>query len=104
MFSKDNADCPFWRGPCREHKCRLYIQVQGKHPQSDETINRFGCAFEFLPMLTLEVAQQARQAGASSDKVATEVAKVCDAVREERIVNVMLPSSPEQKIIDYNGR
>lgn len=58
-------DCPFWRGKCKEHKCRLYIQVMGKNPNTGEDINKWGCSFEFLPMLLIENAQQQRQTGAA---------------------------------------
>jgi hypothetical protein len=76
MFSEKKEDCPFWRGPCREHKCRLYVQIMGKHPQSEEQINRFGCSFEFLPMLLIENAQQSRQTGASVDSFKNEMVRM----------------------------
>lgn len=68
MFGEKKEDCPLWRGPCREGKCRWYVHVLGKNPQTEETINRPGCAVEFLPMLLIENAQQARQTGASIDR------------------------------------
>ena len=67
MFSKSKADCPFWKGPCKEHACRLYTQVIGANPNTGEQINKFGCAFEFIPMLLIENSQQQRQTGASVD-------------------------------------
>lgn len=88
MFASKKADCPFWRGPCRKEECRLWIRVQGKNPQSEEYVERFGCAFEWMPMLILDVAQQSRQAGASTDKVATEVAKVNEAVRAKQVIRI----------------
>jgi hypothetical protein len=70
MFgSKAKADCPFWRGPCKEHACRLYTQVLGMNPNTGEKINKFGCAFEFIPMLLIENSQQQRQTGASVDSL-----------------------------------
>lgn len=51
--------------PCKEHRCRWYIQLHGKHPQSDQAINEWGCAVEWLPILLIENAQQTRQAGAA---------------------------------------
>lgn len=75
MFKKDKADCPFWRGPCKEHDCRLYIQVIGANPNTGEQINKFGCSFEFLPMLLIENSQQQRQTGASVDSFRNEMAQ-----------------------------
>jgi hypothetical protein len=47
------------------HKCPWYILVRGKHPQSEEHIDQWGCAVQFLPMLLIEGAQQSRQTGAA---------------------------------------
>mgnify|MGYP001558334119 CR=1 FL=1 len=73
MFGEKKADCPFWRGACKEHQCRLYIQVKGLNPGTGEQINRWGCSFEFLPMLLIENSQQQRQTGASVDSFRNEM-------------------------------
>jgi len=76
MFEAKNADCPLWRGPCREGKCRWWTHVIGTNPNTGETINKQGCAVEFLPMLLVENAQQARQAGASIDRFNNDMVKM----------------------------
>lgn len=74
MFrNKDDADCPLWQAPCKKEKCRWWKNVIGTNPNTGETINQGDCAIAFLPFLLIENTQQARQAGASSDKVATEI-------------------------------
>jgi uncharacterized protein YecA (UPF0149 family) len=73
MFSKDDADCPFWRGKCREHKCRLYVQVIGKHPQTAADVSEHACAFQWLPMLLIENAKEQRHTTASVDKFNNEM-------------------------------
>lgn len=76
MFgNKDDADCPLWRAPCKQQKCRWFVQVIGHNPNTGVKENRWDCAIAWLPIMQIETSQQARQAGASSDKVATEVAK-----------------------------
>ena len=76
MFSKKaKADCPFWRGPCREHECRLYVQIQGKLPQSEEIVNRWDCSFAWLPFLLIENSQQQRQTGAAVESFRNEMVK-----------------------------
>lgn len=72
MFGK-KSDCPFWRGPCKEQQCRLYIQVQGNNPNTGEQINKWGCSFEFLPMLMIENSQQQRQTGAAVEGLRNSV-------------------------------
>lgn len=69
------ADCPFWRGPCKEHGCRFYIQIQGMDPNTGQSVNKWDCAIAWLPMLLIENSQMQRQTGASTDKVANEIDK-----------------------------
>lgn len=67
--------CPFWRQKMSKvcHTCPMWAKLVGKNPQSEEYIDRWDCSLAHLPFLLLENAQQARQAGASADKVANEV-------------------------------
>ncbi len=60
---------------CIENKCRFWTHLMGKNPQSEGTVDKFGCAIEFLPILLVENAQMIRQAAASTDKVANQVQK-----------------------------
>lgn len=42
------------------HRCRWYIALRGKCPQSEELIDKWGCAIEWLPTLLIENAQTNR--------------------------------------------
>lgn len=72
---EEHLNCPFWQQPMSEvcHMCPLWVQIRGKDPQSMNEIDAWGCSLMFLPKLIIENAQEARQAGASMDKMATEV-------------------------------
>jgi hypothetical protein len=96
MFGKDKADCPFWRGPCKEHACRLYIQVMGTNPNTGEQINKFGCSFEFLPMLMIENSQQQRHTCASVDGLRNEVARSNEVIPVQIAAMTSLPKLIEQ--------
>jgi hypothetical protein len=81
MFGGDKkTDCPLWRAPCKEHGCRWYVQIQGMNPNTGVDESRWDCAIAWLPFLQIETSQQARQAGASTDKVATEIRKFHDGM------------------------
>lgn len=54
-------------------KCRLWVKVQGMHPQTEKIIDQYDCADAWMPTLILEVASMVRQNTASTDKVANEV-------------------------------
>lgn len=57
--------CPLGGG-CEEikdnqiHRCRWYIALKGKDPQSEQFIDKWGCAMEWLPVLLIENAQTNR--------------------------------------------
>ena len=72
MFGDKKADCPFWRGPCREHACRLYVQIQGANPNTGEQVNKYDCSFAWLPFLLIENSQQQRQTGAAVESLRNE--------------------------------
>ncbi len=44
----------------RVHRCRWYVQLKGKHPQSEEIIDEWNCALSWLPILMIENAQTNR--------------------------------------------
>lgn len=67
--------CPFIGKKCVEIKCKFWTHLQGKNPQGEGVIDKFGCAIEFLPILLVENAQMIRQTAASTDKVANQVQK-----------------------------
>jgi hypothetical protein len=47
------------------HKCPLWVQIHGKHPQGEEIIDHWNCSLAFLPMLLIENSQMQRQTGAA---------------------------------------
>jgi hypothetical protein len=56
---KREYSCPFG-SKCEEIKgdtlftCRWYTTLKGKDPQSDDIIDKQGCAMEWLPILLIE--------------------------------------------------
>lgn len=72
----DDMYCPLWQEPMANvcHTCPFWQMLRGVHPQTGEPIpDEWNCSLAHSTKLLLENAQQARQAGASADKVATEV-------------------------------
>jgi hypothetical protein len=73
--AEKGLDCPLWRKDmslvCQA--CPWWIQLRGKHPQSEQDIDRWGCAVGWLPMLLIEGAQQTRQAGAAIESFRNEM-------------------------------
>ena len=74
----ERAGCPLWKGPCREHGCDWYIQVQGKNPNNGEQVNKFGCAIAWLPVLLIENSQQQRHTAAAVQDFRNEMVNAND--------------------------
>lgn len=50
-------------------KCRWWVHLFGKDPQSERILDQFDCAIAWLPTTTVEGAQMTRQATASIDSM-----------------------------------
>ena len=72
--------CPLIQKKCKEHKCKFYIQVLGKNPQTGQDVSEWDCAITWLPMLLIEGSQQTRQTGAAIESFRNEVVKGQDLI------------------------
>lgn len=91
--------CPLIKKKCVETKCRFWTHLLGKNPQTEGTIDKFGCAIEFLPILLVENAQMVRHGAASTDKVANVVNGLRGEVNESN--RILLDAKHEhQRLLD----
>ena len=65
--------CPLTGDPCMENKCEWYTHIIGTDPQTGASVDKFGCAVTFLPMLLIENSQQQRSTGAAVESFRNEV-------------------------------
>ena len=71
---KDN--CPLDNfNPCRKFECGWFIQIRGKHPQTGEEVDEYGCAMALVPMLMIENSRQTSQAGSAIESFRNEMVK-----------------------------
>lgn len=54
-------------------RCRWFVNIKGKHPQSEEIIDQFNCAIAWGPLLTIETTQQVIGVGAATESFRNEV-------------------------------
>lgn len=66
------------------YRCRWYITVLGKDPQSEKFIDKKGCAIEFMPLLQIEVAQTNRGQTAALESFRNAM------VKEQRAFNKLV--------------
>jgi len=97
MLGSKKADCPFWRGPCKEHECRFYINVQGKNPNTGQDVNQWDCAVAWIPLLLIENSQQQRQTGAAVESFRNEMV-------EMNKINLVLNKQPQGKPLEWQDK
>lgn len=70
----------------------------GSDPQTGQPKDEFGCTLRWLPILLTENATMIRRAGASSDKTATEVARL------HGTLFASMPEEAQQRIMQANPK
>ena len=71
---KDNCPLNGFK-PCTPFDCGWFIQIRGKHPQTGEELDEYGCAMAMMPMLMIENSRQTSQAGAAIESFRNEMVK-----------------------------
>lgn len=94
MQLKPGDFCPLLKRECVQMKCAWFIQVRGRHPQTGQEVDEWGCSMTWLPVLMIETAQQARQAGAATESMRNEIIKRMDGTQP-----LIVQSPSEQKLI-----
>jgi len=71
---KDNCPLNGFK-KCKQFECGWFIQIRGKHPQTGEELDEYGCAMAMMPMLMIENSRQTSQAGAAIESFRNEMVK-----------------------------
>lgn len=97
-------------------KCRFWINIMGKHPQSGETLNTWDCSFAWMPILMIDNTNINRQTGAAIETLRNENVSVGQliagalvgaAAAKNQLGNGGQPdgrSNREHQTIDATGR
>ena len=49
------------------HQCRWLTNIKGVNPNTGDAVDELGCAMEFLPVLLINTANEARQGAAATE-------------------------------------
>lgn len=77
------------------HRCRWYIALKGKDPQSEKEIDEWGCAMSWLPILLVENARTNRGQTQALESFRNEVTK------NQTMFNRLLEFSLKEKTISH---
>jgi len=56
-------------------RCPWFTHIRGKEPQSDNDVDKWECAIQFLPMLLIENAQMSRGTQVAVESLRNEMVK-----------------------------
>lgn len=71
-------------------RCAWYTKLAGKHPQSEEYVDQWGCAIAWLPVLSVEMSQTNRGQTRALESLRNEVVK-----DTRSLMQIMLSGRPE---------
>jgi len=74
IFDPDGK-CPLLNKKCIKHQCIWYNMLQGKHPQSGQNVQEWGCSIAWIPLLLVENTGKQVQTNASVESFRNEMVK-----------------------------
>jgi len=76
MKIESKSNCPLdGFNPCRKLECAWFMQVRGHNPNTGESVDEWGCAIAWMPVLMIENSQQQRQTGAAVESFRNEMVR-----------------------------
>jgi hypothetical protein len=66
-------------------KCRQWVHLFGKDPQSEKTIDQWDCSIAWLPTIGAENSQMMRHAGAATEQVRNILAGALRPAPQQRL-------------------
>ena len=74
IFDPDGK-CPLLNKKCIKHQCIWYNMLQGKHPQTGQNVQEWGCSIAWMPLLLVENTGKQVQTNASVESFRNEMVK-----------------------------
>jgi hypothetical protein len=74
IFDPDGK-CPLLNKKCIKHQCIWYNMLQGKHPQSGQNVQEWGCSIAWIPLLLVENTGKQVQTNAAVESFRNEMVK-----------------------------
>lgn len=74
MKIEPKANCPInGFSPCKQLDCAWFTKLAGTNPNTGQSVDEWGCAVAWLPILLVENSQQQRQTGAAVESFRNEI-------------------------------
>lgn len=96
MELKNGQFCPLIKKDCVQIKCAWFTCLRGTNPNTGKDVDEWVCAISALPMLQIEVANQARQGAAATESFRNEMVRA----HEESVSVLSAIVRPDPKLIE----
>lgn len=81
MKIEPKPNCPInGFSPCKQLDCAWFTKLAGTNPNTGQSVDEWGCAVAWLPILLVENSQQQRQTGAAVESFRNEIVGANTAV------------------------
>lgn len=81
MKIEPKPNCPInGFSPCKQLDCAWFTKLAGTNPNTGQSVDEWGCAVAWLPILLVENSQQQRQTGAAVESFRNEIVATNTAV------------------------
>lgn len=81
------------------HRCKWYVEIHGKNPNTDELVKDWFCAMSALPMLTIENSNQQRSTSVAVEDFRNEMVKA-NQTSQQMLLATVKEAHPEIKVIE----
>lgn len=102
MKIKPGSFCPLIKKNCIGLECSWFTQIRGTNPNTGESVDEWGCAIAWMPLLTVEIAQKSNQTGAAVESFRNEVVKA-NQQNQQLYLNSLNQNIIESKITPINN-
>lgn len=105
MQLKPGTYCPLIKKDCIGLQCSWFIQVRGKHPQTGQDVDEWGCSMVWLPMLMIENSGQQRHTASAVESFRNEMVKsneMANKVNELILIQAMKRDRLANDYASYN--
>lgn len=98
-MAKKGPFCPLIQKPCIEHKCAWYANIQGKNPQTGDTVDNWDCVVTLIPFLQMEQAKTAMATQAATVDVRENIEKatqvtIAAAMQQQQVLEAAIDVDP----------
>ena len=73
--------CPLLNKSCVKLECAWFIKIRGTDPNSGQDIDEWNCAVAWLPMLSINTANESRKTCAATESFRNEMVKQNEETR-----------------------